>query len=202
MRSFRRRRSRRDSCAVVGLVTIVLWKQGILHEAFYWTVGDHDVPHVFWRKGMVNTLSFVGACLPLVIGAIIGVPGQGRDLGWDGGRGGRRFSDCSLPRRLALRRAPAFTPHYYVQLIPPSAFCSRHPYCAATVVPADASAALAIATCGDLRRGWLSRSLSFQSCTGRGWLRDASRRRRDDICPSIRALTIEFSSGARLRKSI
>src|SRR5438067_909591 len=57
--------------AAVGLVTIVLWKQGILHEAFYWTVADHDVPHVFWQKGIVITLTFLGACLPLVTGAIM-----------------------------------------------------------------------------------------------------------------------------------
>src|SRR3989440_4876646 len=30
--------------AALGLVTIVLWKQGILHDAFYWTIADHDVP--------------------------------------------------------------------------------------------------------------------------------------------------------------
>src|SRR6266536_4388803 len=55
---------------VLGSVAIILWKQGILHDAFYWTIADHDVPHVFWQKGMVNTLTFVAACLPLVIGAI------------------------------------------------------------------------------------------------------------------------------------
>jgi len=57
--------------AALGLVTIVLWRQGILHEAFYWTIADHDVPHVFWRKGITNTLIFLGTCLPLVIGAIM-----------------------------------------------------------------------------------------------------------------------------------
>src|SRR5437773_8048693 len=55
----------------LGVVTIVLWTQGILHDAFYWTIADHDVPHVFWQKGMVNTLTFVAACLPLVIGEIL-----------------------------------------------------------------------------------------------------------------------------------
>src|SRR5712672_1698395 len=58
--------------AVLGLVTIVLWKQGILHDAFYWTIADHDIPHVFWQKGIVNTLIFLGACLPLLFGAIMG----------------------------------------------------------------------------------------------------------------------------------
>jgi len=57
--------------AALGLVAIVLWKQGILHDALYWTIADHDVPHVFWHKGIVNTLTFLGACLPLVIGAIL-----------------------------------------------------------------------------------------------------------------------------------
>src|SRR3954454_12713826 len=57
--------------AALGLVTIVLWKQGILHDAFYWTIADHDVPHVFWQKGIVNTLIFLGTCLPLLIGAIM-----------------------------------------------------------------------------------------------------------------------------------
>src|SRR6266545_4669810 len=61
--------------AALGLVTIVLWKQGILHDAFYWTIADHDVPHVFWQKGSVNTLTFLGACLPLVIGAIMACRG-------------------------------------------------------------------------------------------------------------------------------
>src|SRR5213078_2604559 len=55
--------------AALGLVSIVLWKQGILHDAFYWTIADHDIPHVFWQKGIVNTLIFLGTCLPLVIGA-------------------------------------------------------------------------------------------------------------------------------------
>src|SRR5437016_392678 len=57
--------------AALGLVSIVLWKQGILHDAFYWTIADHDIPHVFWQKGIVNTLIFLGACLPLLFGAIM-----------------------------------------------------------------------------------------------------------------------------------
>ena len=61
--------------AALGLVTIVLWKQGILHDAFYWTIADHDVPHVFWQKGIVNTLTFLGACLPLADRGDNGVPG-------------------------------------------------------------------------------------------------------------------------------
>src|SRR5215468_5311436 len=68
--------------AALGLATIILWNQGILRDAFYWTIADHDVPHVFWRKGIVNTLTFLGACLPLVIGATM--TWQAKDEIWAG----------------------------------------------------------------------------------------------------------------------
>jgi hypothetical protein len=111
---------------VVGLVTIVLWKQGILHEAYYWTVGDHDVPHVFWRKGIINTLFFVGACLPLVIGAVMAC--QNKYNIW----ADRRAERTALLGLLAASAIGAvagarFYPHYYVQLIPPFALLAA-PY--------------------------------------------------------------------------
>ena len=111
---------------VVGLVTIVLWKQGILHEAYTWTVGDHDVPHVFWRKGIINTLFFVGACLPLVIGAIMAC--QDKYNIW----ADRRAERTALLGLLAASAIGAvagarFYPHYYVQLIPPFALLAA-PY--------------------------------------------------------------------------
>src|SRR4029434_1850841 len=63
--------------AALGLVMIVLWKQGILREALYWTIAGHDVPHVFWQRGIVTTLAFLGACLPLVVGAIMACRDKG-----------------------------------------------------------------------------------------------------------------------------
>src|SRR5882724_3733926 len=104
--------------AALGLVAIVLWKQGILHDAFYWTIADHDVPHVFWQKGIVQTLTFLGACLPLVIGVIMAY--RDEDEIWAG----------KMPERTALvgllaasvigaAAGARFYPHYYVQLIPP-----------------------------------------------------------------------------------
>src|SRR5438874_9642118 len=68
--------------AALGVVAIVLWKQGILRDAFYWTIADHDVPHVFWQKGIVSTLIFLAACLPLVIGSIIAC--RDKDKIWAG----------------------------------------------------------------------------------------------------------------------
>src|SRR5438067_3803673 len=112
--------------AAVGLVTIILWKQGILHEAFYWTIADHNIPHVFWQKGSVITLAFIVACLPLVIGAIMAC----RDKGaiW----AGRRAERTALFGLLAASTIGAaagarFYPHYYVQLIPPLALLAA-PY--------------------------------------------------------------------------
>src|SRR5262249_19179347 len=78
---------------VLGSVAIVLWKQGILHEAFYWTMAADDVPHVFWQKGIVRTLAFLGACLPLVIGSIMACRGKS-DI-W-AGRMPARTADLAL----------------------------------------------------------------------------------------------------------
>ncbi|MEY2556797.1 MAG: hypothetical protein QOE34_222, partial [Verrucomicrobiota bacterium] len=54
--------------ATLGLAAAVLYRQGILREAFYWTFTNHSVPHIFWSAGVLYTLAFIGACLPLVIG--------------------------------------------------------------------------------------------------------------------------------------
>src|SRR6266566_4849205 len=110
----------------LGLVSIVLWKQGILHEAFYWTIADHDVPHVFWQKGIVNTLIFLGACLPLVIGAIMAC--RDKSAIWVG-RTAERTALFGLLAASAIGAAAGarFYPHYYVQLIPPLALLAA-PY--------------------------------------------------------------------------
>src|SRR5438034_4679822 len=112
--------------AALGLVMIVLWQQGILHEAFYWTIADHDVPHVFWQKGIAHTLTFLGACLPLVIGAIMACPDKS-DI-WAGQRAERTALFGLLAASAIGTAASArFYPHYYVQLIPPLALLAA-PY--------------------------------------------------------------------------
>src|SRR6266545_2081044 len=49
----------------LAIAIIVLWKQGILDDAFYWTIAEQTVPHVFWTNALFRTLAFLGACLPL-----------------------------------------------------------------------------------------------------------------------------------------
>lgn len=104
--------------AVLGLVTIALWKQGILRDAFYWTITDHNIPHVFWEKGILLTLAFIGACLPLIVGAIM----AWRDKSeiW-AGRLPERMALLGLLAASAIGAAAGarFYPHYYVQIIPP-----------------------------------------------------------------------------------
>jgi len=112
--------------AALGVVTIVLWKQGILRDAFYWTIADHDVPHVFWQKGIVSTLIFIAACLPLVIGAILAC--QHENEIW-AGMAPERMALLGLLAASAIGAAAGarFYPHYYVQLIPPLALLAA-PY--------------------------------------------------------------------------
>jgi hypothetical protein len=106
--------------AALGLVIIVLWKQGILREALYWTIAGNDVPHVFWPAGIVTTLAFLGACLPLVVGAIIAC--RDKDKIW-AERTAERTALLGLLAGSAIGAASGarFYPHYYVQLIPPLA---------------------------------------------------------------------------------
>src|SRR5438046_1416225 len=110
----------------LGSVAIILWKQGILHDAFYWTIADHDVPHVFLHKGIVNTLTFVAACLPLVIGVILAC--RDKDEIWTG-RTAERTALLGLlaVSAIGVEAGARFYPHYYVQLIPPLALLAA-PY--------------------------------------------------------------------------
>jgi 4-amino-4-deoxy-L-arabinose transferase-like glycosyltransferase len=113
--------------AALGLVTIVLWKQGILHDAFYWTIADHDVPHVFWQKGIVNTLIFIGTCLPLLIGTTMAC--RDKSEIWTG-KMAERTALLGLLAASAIGAAAGarFYPHYYVQLIPPFALLAASYY--------------------------------------------------------------------------
>jgi Dolichyl-phosphate-mannose-protein mannosyltransferase len=112
--------------AAVGLVTLVLWKQGILRDAFYWTIADHDIPHVFWEKGILLTLAFIGVCVPLVVGAIMAC--RDKSEIWVA-RTAERTALFGLLAASAIGAAAGarFFPHYYVQLIPPLALLAA-PY--------------------------------------------------------------------------
>jgi 4-amino-4-deoxy-L-arabinose transferase-like glycosyltransferase len=112
---------------VLGLAALALQAQGILHDAFYWTFTDHSIPYVFWDRAILHTLAFIGACLPLLIGAALAY------------RDDRGIWVDKAPERLALLGLLAvsaigaaagarFYPHYYIQLIPPLALLAAPHY--------------------------------------------------------------------------
>jgi 4-amino-4-deoxy-L-arabinose transferase-like glycosyltransferase len=62
----------------LGIVALVLQHQGILGEAYYWTIGDHALVHgltdpVFWRVGVGMSLAFAVAWHPLVCLCVLSV---------------------------------------------------------------------------------------------------------------------------------
>jgi len=121
----------------LGGVVAYLSGRGILAEAYYWTIGDHIVPHgptdpVFWIRGGQYSLAFVAACAPLVVGALLsvrdGVAGKGYWL--------ERQPEfvvlvgLVIVSAIGVSVAGRFYPHYFIQLIPPLALLAA-PFLAA-----------------------------------------------------------------------
>jgi hypothetical protein len=113
----------------LGLVAALLHRQGILGEAYFWTITHHNVPHglgdpVFWLRCARMTLAFAAAAAPLVIGAVEGVRAR-----WDRGRPLWTGWEPEFAALVALLAASAlgtaasgrFYPHYYIQLVLPLA---------------------------------------------------------------------------------
>jgi 4-amino-4-deoxy-L-arabinose transferase-like glycosyltransferase len=110
----------------LGLFAVFLQEQGIFRETVYWTIVNHTIPYIFWKKGILMTLAFAGACLPLLIGAATAIR-DGRGL-W-AGKNGEQTALLGLLAASAIGAAAGarFYDHYYVQLIPPLALLAA-PY--------------------------------------------------------------------------
>ena len=111
---------------VLNLAVLILWEQGTLRDAAYWIFTDHTVPHIFWLRAFLHTLAFIGACFPLVMGAVIALRNKG-DL-WQGKKP-ERAALLGLLGASAIGAAAGarFYPHYYIQLILPLALLAA-PY--------------------------------------------------------------------------
>src|SRR5438128_10257271 len=111
---------------VLVIVITILQKQGILRDAFFWTITAHANPHVFWGKGALSILAFLACCFPLVVGAI---PSLRDKRGLWSENSGERTALLLLLAASAIGVAAGgrFYPHYYVQLIPPLALLAA-PY--------------------------------------------------------------------------
>ncbi len=101
----------------LGLVALVLREQGILREAYFWTITDHAIPHIFWTKGVLHSLAFIVLCLPLLIGTVLA--SLAGDSLWSG-RLAERMALVGLVAAsvIGVAAGARFYFHYYVQLIP------------------------------------------------------------------------------------
>jgi 4-amino-4-deoxy-L-arabinose transferase-like glycosyltransferase len=112
--------------AALATAAAMLWSQGVLSEAFYWTIGDHDVPHVFWRRGVVHTAAFAAAALPLVLPLflwpVLRATWTGRRPEW------WTVVGWACVSAVGAAASGRFYPHYYIQLVPPLALLAGPVY--------------------------------------------------------------------------
>lgn len=108
--------------AVLAAAALLLQREGLLREAFYWTVRDHDVSYgplsaVFWRRGSRMAIIFGACCAPLLLGS------------WWSLRQPALWATRE-PERMALQvwlaaamigtaASGRFFDYYYIQLLPP-----------------------------------------------------------------------------------
>ncbi len=94
-----------------------LYRAGALADAWYWTVGDHDVTYFFWTYAWQKTLHFAVACAPITIGAIYSVR---RYAIWREHPAERRaLLLLTLLSAIGTAASARFYPHYYIQLVLP-----------------------------------------------------------------------------------
>jgi 4-amino-4-deoxy-L-arabinose transferase-like glycosyltransferase len=112
--------------AMLAMVAYILYVQGNLEAAYYWTIGDHDVPHsitdpVFWQRGIGMTLVFCATCGVIVWGSLGAIKSKREQDGglWKGN--GAEFWALILlmvAALIGLLQPGRFYPHYYIQIVP------------------------------------------------------------------------------------
>jgi hypothetical protein len=159
----------------------VLAYQGILRDAAYWTIGDHDVPFVFWTRAFLFTAAFCGACLPLVA---LAMPSILRPGWWPAESAARTGCLWLLAlSAVGVSASGRFYPHYFIQLLPPLALFAAATYEALPshvssqrlrAIRATLAAAMALALAGFFVAQWIGlRPLRQPSMIG-SYLRDHS----------------------------
>lgn len=105
--------------AVLLLVGGFLQARGLLADAWYWSVGDHDVPTVFWQYGARKTIAFVLVCAPLVAGAAASAATAGL---WTGREAERdALVGLTLVSTIGAFSTGRFFGHYYIAIVLPLA---------------------------------------------------------------------------------
>lgn len=110
---------------VLGATAVWLWREGILREAVYWTVLNHDVPYgpttwKFWQGALERGGFFLFATLPLQLGAFESIRRGLKGVLWSERRpefyGLLLFLGVSL---IGVSASGQFLYHYFLQLLPP-----------------------------------------------------------------------------------
>lgn len=105
--------------AIMALCAAWLASHGLLADAWYWSVLDHTVPHVFWLRAVEHSALFAVAALPLLL-PLLDRPRQ-RSI-WRGREAERRaVLSWALVSLIGAAAGGRFYPHYYIQVIPPLA---------------------------------------------------------------------------------
>lgn len=121
--------------AVLALCALWLAQYGLLADAWYWSVLDHTVPHVFWLRAVEHSALFGVAALPLLL-PLLDRARQSRI--WQNNRAEQRtvlgWVAVSLIGAAAGGR---FYPHYYIQVLPPLALLAGAYYAERLRRPAE-----------------------------------------------------------------
>lgn len=108
--------------AALAAAALLLERQGLLRDAFYWSVLDHDVSYgplstVFWQRGGRMTAIFVLCSLPLLLGTWWSL--RHPEL-W-AARGAERTALLVwlVVAMIGTAASGRFFDYYYIQLLPP-----------------------------------------------------------------------------------
>lgn len=117
----------------LGVMIAVLHFQGILTDAFYWTIADHNVPRVFWRRAVEHTAGFAAATLPLFLPLfawpLLKATWSHRREEWL-----TVLAWAGVPM-VGAAASGRFYPHYYIQVIPPLALLAAAVYARISAEP-------------------------------------------------------------------
>jgi 4-amino-4-deoxy-L-arabinose transferase-like glycosyltransferase len=109
----------------LGAAAFILHRRGILADAWYWTFGDHDVPHgptdpVFWQRGGKETLATAAAWHPLLACSVVSIRDRFHRARYWRGREPELVALVLLLgfSSVGVCASGRFYSHYFFQLLP------------------------------------------------------------------------------------
>jgi 4-amino-4-deoxy-L-arabinose transferase-like glycosyltransferase len=101
---------------VLGAIAAWLVAHGLFADAWYWSILDHDTPHIFVGKGVEHTGAFLVVTLPMLAAVVWSLRHPG---GWSQWRAERDALVCLfVVSAVGAAESGRFFPHYYIGLLP------------------------------------------------------------------------------------